>query len=55
MAQALRMLVVGVGAMGRARLGALAAHPHWRVVGLVDVSEAALMMAGESYGVPPQA
>jgi hypothetical protein len=28
MAQALRMLVVGVGA--------LAEHPHWRVVGLVN-------------------
>lgn len=52
MAEEMGMLVVGVGAMGRAWLQTLAADPHWRIAGIVDVTAEALESAGEQYGVP---
>ncbi|NJN19839.1 MAG: Gfo/Idh/MocA family oxidoreductase [Oscillochloris sp.] len=51
----LRMILIGVGAMGRAWLDVLRADPRWNIAALVDTAPARLAEVAAAYGVPSDA
>jgi predicted dehydrogenase len=54
MADILRMIVAGAGAMGQAWLKTIGDAPGWSLAAIVEIDLATRDVAGERFGVPPE-